>query len=145
MYLENRKIVYNIDMNKQIVDKIFASKENLYKFIETLLVNATKERCKKYNVVYNDNIDKVVKVAAEYHTQRHFNAEFKEHALGQILSICNKTNAWDDIGCIIRCMTGIEEILLKIEPPDEFARLHGEMLHAVDEFYLEKFNLKQYL
>jgi hypothetical protein len=131
--------------NRQLVEKVFSSEENLCKFIEILLTNATKERCTEYDVPYSDSLDKIVKLSAEHYAQHYLDSAYKEHSFELILDMCNKTGAWDEVGCIIRCKAGIEELLLKIEPTEEFARLHGSMLKTVDEKYLDKFNLKQYL
>ena len=130
----------------EILTKIFSSKENIARFIAELLKESIKERCEKYNHPYGEKkLNYLMNATADFLAKRHYNCLSMNYSFSSILSECNKDDSWDHPGSILRTTAGIEEMLLIIEPAEEFARLHEGYLKTVDEDYLDQFNLRQYL
>lgn len=112
---------------------IVSSRENLLKFFDSFVYKAFVNRCSKYGYEYTESLKKYASIVAEHYVDKYWPMDFPLQTFDLILSEFNYDGSWDREGCINRTMPGIEGFLQRVEPADEFERLHGEYYKTIDE------------
>lgn len=120
-------------MDKKTKEKIVSTRENFLQFANALVYKAFVDRCNKYSYEYTENLKNYASIVAEHYVDKYWPMDFPLQTLDLLLSEFNYDGSWDEEGSINRTIPGVEGFLQRVEPADEFERLHGEYYKTVGE------------
>lgn len=125
--------------------RIPINKEELRELLEWVMERAFRERCERFGCDYEGKISKIVALILDHYTDRFWPMDFPEQNTEHALAHFNIRGSWDDPGELYRTAAGVETMLMIIEPPEVFARLHAENLKYIDPELIERHGLQAYV
>jgi len=144
-------IYHRPSKNRQLLEKIFSSRENLHKYVDTIYRASIKKRFEKYNkpgyTYENENVQALLACSINRIVDQFVDYDW-EHLDQNAMCLnllCGASGTWDEVEHFTRCTAENQFLLALIEPTEEFVRLMGGMLQYLDDQTLDSFDLRKYL
>ncbi len=116
--------------------------------IQRIASLAFAERCRRFQREYTASIERNVELIADFYSDQEwpfgYTVDDRVDGVFDILSMFNSFGAWDIREGMTRLGAGIEQTLIRIEPPVVFARLHGRYLTTLDAEDIDRYGLRRY-
>lgn len=124
------------------------TKSECRSLIQRVASQAFAERCRRFQREYTTKIEGLMELIADHYSEKEwpfgYTVDDRVDGVFHILFMFNRFGAWDVPEGMTRMREGIEPILIRIEPPAVFARLHGRYLTTLDAEDIDRYGLRPY-